>query len=334
MKHMKEIGGFRELDLRTGYEYYKEKCDIIRLNSGRAGIFHSLRLFNCNKILVPYYECSTVKEFLIMQNIDISFYCIDKNFRPILNFEIENDTALLIVNYFGLMSKEEEKTYVSKYKKVIFDHTQAFFSPPVEDGYTVYSPRKFFGVEDGCYVIGNHAECYAEEYDDDCSGDTCSFLLKRIESGGNKNYPEYCKNEERINQSGIKKMSKITQALLDNIDYSLIKKKRIDNYIISKKLFANMNLLPESLFSEESMIPMVYPLYIEDINLRYYLKERHIYVGQWWKYLIDELPQNTFEVKYAQYLIPIQIDQRYGRKDLEYTKDLIEKYLRSKKEFI
>lgn len=324
-----EIGGYRELDLRNGYEYYKGDTDIARLNSGRAGIFYALRLLNCSKILIPYYECSTVKEFLMEQEIEVDFYHIDSSFRPILRSHIDKDTALLFVNYFGMIPECEEKKYVDRYKNVIFDHTQAFFSNPVEGGYSVYSPRKFFGVSDGCYVIGKQAERLTGEYEQDLSGDTCSFLLKRIETGGNHNYPAYCENEERINQSGIKRMSKITHALLDNIDYNAAKQKRKNNYQTAKRLFKDINLLSHQLFEKDHFAPMVYPLLVKDAGLRYFLKKHQIFVGQWWKYLINELPEDNFEVECAKFLIPIQIDHRYGQKEIIYTRKLIEGYLQN-----
>ena len=98
----KEIGSFLELDLRKKKEFYQEDENIARLNSGRSGIFHSINLLNCSKIYLPFYLCSSVRDFLIKKNIKIEYYRIDKHFAPQIDKQVDN-SAILIVNYFGLV---------------------------------------------------------------------------------------------------------------------------------------------------------------------------------------------------------------------------------------
>ena len=327
-----EIGGYRELDLRQGNEYYAGG-GAARLNSGRAGIYHALRRYGLNRILIPYYECSTVREFLLRQGVEAVYYSVDQELRPLIPGEqIRGDTAVLIVNYFGMLSREELSGFAAQYPNLIVDNTQAFYSAPVKGAYCVYSPRKFFGVPDGSYVLGKNAAEGLEEYGQDVSGGTASFLLKRIESGGNNNYPLYLENEERIQQSGVLRMSVLTQALLDNVDYAYCAEKRRENFAVADALFREINRLPETLLRDASewFVPMVYPLVVEDAGLRVCLKKNSIFVGQWWKYLLAETSESSVEHYYAKYMIPIQIDQRYSREHLLYTADVVERYLSGK----
>ncbi|MFC5703553.1 hypothetical protein ACFPVX_19895 [Cohnella faecalis] len=319
-----EIGGFRELDLRQGYEFYSGN-NVARLNSGRYGIFHALQLLGCSKILMPYYQCDTVRDYLLSQNIEIEYYHIDSNFYPILNSVIEKDRALLIVNYFGIISANYLSEVIEKNPNVIVDNTQAFFSAPIPASYTVYSPRKFFGVPDGCYVYGENATHLLEKYEEDLSSPTSSFLLSRIETGGNANYQNYCINEERISSSGLRRMSKLTHALLDNIDYEYCMNKRRENFKIACDLFDSINCISIANINVNAdlCIPMVYPLVIENEDLRNKLVSNRIYIGHWWEYLINELPFNSIEVYYSKFLIPIQIDHRYDRKHIQYVYELI-----------
>ena len=74
---------------------------------------------------------------------------------------------------------------------------------------------------------------------------------------------------------------------------------------------------------EPNQVPMVYPLLIEREELRYILKENHVFVGQWWKYLLKEPDVTPLERRLSMYMLPIQIDQRYGPVEIDYTAELI-----------
>lgn len=327
---MKEIGSFRELDLRMGYEYYTGEM-VARLNSGRSGIYHALKCLNCNKIKIPYYECETVKNFLIKKNVKISYYHIDRNLRPLLNEACDADEAILIVNYFAALSTEELQQYALRFNNLIVDNTQAFFQKPILKAYSVYSPRKFFGVPDGAYVIGENVRKKIEEYQEDLSSDTSSFLLTRIETGSNRNFSFYKENEKRIDDSDILRMSILTRKLLDNIDYEDCKSKRKKNFEYARKKFEAFNLLNMTLFDNlEESYPMAYPLLIENRSAREIYKANGIFVGQWWKYLVDNPQSGENEEYFSRYLLPIPIDQRYSESELNYIYEITKKITEEK----
>lgn len=326
-----EIGGYRELDLRCGCEYYTGP-NVARLNMGRAGIYHALRRLGCSKLYLPYYECGTVRGFLAEQGMETAYYHIDRTLRPLPPEGVEDCAAVLLVNYLGLLPAEEIRAFTRRFPRVIVDNTQAFFAPPEDGAYSVYSPRKFFGVADGCYVIGKGAAQGLEAYQEDFSAGSSSFLLRRIESGGNENYPYYLESERRLEESGARRMSRLTHALLDNVDYGACLEKRRRNFKTARALFDGLNRLPPTVLDrmDKDAAPMAYPLVIEDAGLRQRLKERRIFVGQWWKYLLDELPEDAVETWLSRYLLPIQIDHRYGEAELRYTLDVVTAYLAEK----
>lgn len=134
----------------------------------------------------------------------------------------------------------------------------------------------------------------------------------------------YLQNEERINNSDVLSMSSLTQALLDNVDYEYVKKKRQSNYDYAARIFDKKNLLNESLLLRDaSQTPMVYPLLIENEHIRFILKDHHIFVGQWWRYLLNIPETSDWEKRLSMYILPIQIDQRYGPNELDYTAEII-----------
>lgn len=319
---MKEIGSFIELELPQGREYYHGDCSVARLNTGRAAIWHAFRLLGASAIWIPYYQCETVREFLLRKGVTIKYYHQDKDFNPI-DLRPMGKEAVLIVNYYGVMSQSRMASITKDYKHVIIDNCQAFFCKPHNGAYNVYSARKFMGVADGAYVIGECADKYMDEYRQCYSSDTAAFLLKRIEYGcEGKGYEARTINEERVDTEDIMKMSALTRAMLDGADYDRIRCKRRENFDIACELFSDINSLNPTLYYDEDTVPMVYPLVVEDeVLLQKYLNAKH-FQGRWWKYITKELPENTFEHWLSRYIIPITIDQRYGREELEYLRTI------------
>lgn len=310
-----EIGSFLPLDLRSSGEYYKGESDIARFNSARAGIYHACRLYNCKSIYIPYYLCATVKEFLQNHSINVKYYNINSSFEPI-DLNQEDGYAVLIVNYFGILSENKIKMLSDQFKRVIIDNSAAFYSKPLGKAINVYSPRKFFGIPDGCYVIGENAEKYLDRYEQDYSSGTSSFLLSRIEFGLTETYKERMLNEKRIDESDILRMSKLSSGLLGNVDYIGVKNKRRKNFNFAHELFGEINKIDPSQFIDEECNPLVYPLVIEDIALHEKLKANKIYTGRWWNHVLSEVSDNSFEAWLSKYMIPLPIDQRYGEKDI------------------
>ena len=318
---MREIGSFIELELPKGPELYND--DVARLNTGRAAIWHAFRLTGAKAIWLPYYQCETVRDFLTRKNCLIKYYHIDNGFNPI-DIDQESDDAVVLVNYYGIMSNDRMKELSSNYQNVIIDNSQAFFCQPIENVYNVYSARKFVGVADGSYVVGKDAARFYEEYEQGYSSDTAAFLFKRIEYGcAGKGYDSRQINESRIDSEDIMKMSPLTYAMLDGADYIQNKNKRKENFRYAHNLLKDVNCIDPLLYFDDETVPMVYPLVVESDELLSALLAAKHFQGHWWKYITEELSDNTFEHWLSRYVIPITIDQRYGKSDIDYIYSVI-----------
>jgi len=321
---MKEIGSFIELEVPRGKEWYQGNVDIARLNTGRAAIWHAFRLTGAQTIWIPFYQCESVREFLTRKGCNIKYYHQDKNFNPIDLFP-QKDEAVLLVNYYGIMSRERMRTLSIDYPNVIIDNCQAFFCPPLPGVMNVYSARKFVGVPDGAYVIGTNAHQYTEEYPKGYSSDTAGFLLQRIEYGcEGKGYEARALNEKRVDTEDIMRMSTLTYRLLDGYDYHNNIAQRKKNFQAACNLFGDVNAWEPTHFTDEETVPMVYPLAIENDNLLPRLLKAKHFQGHWWHYLTEEMPPNSFEYWMSRYMVPITIDQRYDKEDLEYLRNVID----------
>ena len=320
---MKEIGSFIELELPRNREYYSGDSRIARLNTGRSAIWHAFRLTGATALWIPYYQCESVRDFLLRRGCSVRFYHQDESFTPV-DLDPEADEAVLLVNYFGVMSYGRMAELAGRFRHVIVDNCQAFFCPPVPGTYSVYSTRKFFGVADGAYVIGEGAEAFVDDYPQGYSSDTASFLLTRIEYGcEGKGYSDRTVNELRLDGEDVLKMSRLTHAILDGTDYHHVREKRKENFAIAAELFGRTNRIDALRYADNEIVPMVYPLVIEDDNLLDRLISAKHFQGRWWNYLTRELPDDTFEHWLSRYLIPVTIDQRYGREELSFIHKIV-----------
>lgn len=319
-----ETGSFIELQLPKGRERYSQTKGIARLNTGRAAIWHAFRVTGAKRIWLPIYQCDTVREFLERKGVsDIKYYHLDKDFNPTDLFA-EDDDAVLLVNYYGIMSRERMRILAQSHKYAIIDNCQGLFCDPIEGAMNVYSARKFVGVPDGAYVIGECAERYTDEYEQGYSSDTAAFLLMRIEYGcEGKGYEARSINEHRVDTEDIKLMSKLTHSLLDAEDYENNRRKRRENFAYIHEKLGGINKIDPTRFYDDDTVPMVYPLVVEDDELINRLYAAKHFQGHWWSYICDEQPENTFEYWLSRYVIPITIDQRYGRTELDFLAEVI-----------
>lgn len=201
-------------------------------------------------------------------------------------------------------------------KNIIFDNTQAFYKKPIlsANTYNVYSARKFFGVPDGSYLIANKDNKIRNNYEKDISYSRALFLLKSLELGTNGAYKDNLQNEEMIGFK-IKRMSNLTKTILNAVDYADVRKIRRDNFIYMHKQLASINKL--NLILRDDDVPMIYPLLVENESFRDRIVKQRIYVPQWWKHCINEVKHNTIEEIFSKYLIPLPIDQRYTKNDID-----------------
>lgn len=318
-----EIGSFIELQLPKGREYYNSKEDCARLNTGRSAIVHAYKILGKETIWLPIYQCDSVRDALAEAGAKIRYYHIDSNFNPI-DLPDSTDETVLFANYYGIMSHSRMSQLSAPFKNVIIDNCQAFFCKPVPEKLNVYSCRKFIGVPDGAYVIGRNANVGIDAYPQSYSSDTATFLFSRIEYGcEGKGYEMRKINEDRIDKEGILKMSKLTFSLLDATDYREIKLIRRFNFKYAHMLLSKINKIDPMMYYDNETIPMVYPLVVEDDKLIDRLFNAKHFQGHWWSYICDEQPKESFEHWLSRYVIPITIDQRYGKKELDYLAKVI-----------
>lgn len=315
---MRPIGGYFSLELSLREEYHK---DALRLNTGRNCLEYILRVRGYKKVYVPYYTCEAVMEPIIKLGISYEFYHIDIRLEIRDCFTLEQDEALIYTNYYGLKQRYVEQLAEKVGTRLIVDNTQAFYAKPLTGIDTFYTCRKFFGVADGSYLY-----CDAmmdEEIGQDYSYDRMAHLLKRIDLSAEEGYADFRRVDDGLDNQSIRRMSKLTQRMMQSIDYEAIAEKRRENYLMIHKALGGDNNLDLPL--ESDAVPMVYPYLVPVKGLREKLIENKIFVARYWPNVLDWTTKDDIEYLLACQVQPLPIDQRYGEEEMKKIIEIINK---------
>lgn len=315
---MKEIGGYFELEQLISNEYYK---DLIPLNNGRNALLYLLKAKNIKKLYIPYYLCNSVSYMLKMYGYDFEYYNIDFEFMPTFNKNLAEDEYLYIVNYYGKLTNKKVYALNEQFMKVILDNTHAFFQKPIDGVDTIYSCRKFFGVPDGAYLSTN--DRIKEKLTVDISKERMAHILGRYEDIASEYYIDFQNNDESFKSQPLKYMSKLTHNILGAIDYERVRQIRNENYAYLDSKLGVYNKLkfitPDGAFA--------YPFHVKNgMEVRNEMAKKKIYIPTLWPNVLSDTPEGSIEYDYAENILPLPCDQRYGLKDMKtIVKSLLER---------
>ena len=146
---MKEYGGYIELESFKGNLFHD---NAIPLNCGRNALAYICEAKNIRKLYIPYFLCSSIKNTCEKINVEYDYYHINGDFKPIIDFDINNNDYIYIVNYYGQLDNSYINELKRQYKNIIVDNAQSYFQMPIHDVDTLYTCRKYFVVSDGAFL--------------------------------------------------------------------------------------------------------------------------------------------------------------------------------------
>jgi len=306
---MEAIGGYFSLELPLREEYHK---DALRLNTGRNCLEYILRARHYRKVFIPYFTCEVILEPFKKLNISYAFYHIDLNLEISDEIQLKTDEALLYTNYFGLKQRYAENLAKKYGKQLIIDNTQAFYAKPIQGIDSFYTCRKFFGVADGAYLYTD--KLLDEEFEQDESYGRMTHLLKRNDLSAEEGFADFRKADDGLDNQPIRKMSKLTQRIMQSIDYEEAAKKRRENYLRLHEALGDSNNLTLQL--DEDAVPMVYPYLVPSKGLREKLIENKVFLARYWPNVLEWTTEDDIEYLLAYQMQPLPIDQRYGEEEM------------------
>ena len=323
MSSTQSIGGYFELELRQRDSLFHDNA--VALNSGRNAFAYILESLGVKKIHLPLYICSVMFQPLHKLQIDYDFYSINEQLEPDQNFTVGGDEYILYINYFGLKNATAQKL-AQKYTNTILDNAQAFFDLPCNHTPTFYSPRKFFGVPDGGFVYAN-GNSMPSLPQDDTSFERCAHLLKRIELDASEGFSDFRSHEQGFDNRFMAGMSRLTKRILLNIDYEWVRTKRNKNFNELHTALRKFNRFSPLIDAATITGPMMYPYLCDDKHLRERLQKNNIFTPIYWPQISEvSNGSNGSESYLSEHLIPLPIDQRYGRRDMHRIVSVIMEY--------
>ena len=314
---MEPIGGYFSLELSHYEEYHK---DAIRLNTGRNCLEYILRVRQYKKVYIPYYTCDVILEPFKKLGIPYEYYHVNIHLELRDELTLKDGEALLYTNYYGLKQQYTERLAKQYGNSLIVDNTQAFYAKPIAGIDSFYTCRKFFGVPDGAYLYSDVK--LDQELELDLSFERMSSLTKRIDLGAEAGYYDFRETSHNLIGQPIKRMSKLTQRLMQGIDYEQIAQKRRANYQQLHTALGASNTLGLPL--EEDAVPMIYPYLSPTYGLREKLIDNKIFVARYWPNVLDWCKKSDLEYRLAEEIIPLPIDQRYGEDSMNIVIKIIQ----------
>lgn len=304
---MKEIGGYFGLEQFPSKPYHS---GLAAVNSGRNALLYIVKVRGYEKLYIPRFLCDTVAELCKREGIAYEEYGISPEFLPVFDGAPGPREAVYIVNFYGQLSNDMLLEMQTRWGNVIVDNVQDFFRKPLAGVDTVYSCRKFFGVPDGGYAACDGADLPLEA---DFSRDRMTHILGRFEDCGSGFYRDFQENDYLFYSRPLRRMSRLTQNILGAVDYEAVRRARNANYAQLAQALDPYNRLvltpPDG--------PYCYPFYCKNgMSIKKRLAEEKIYVPTLWPNVPGHPAVTELEIDYAENILPLPCDQRYGVEDM------------------
>lgn len=322
MNSPKAVGGFFELDLdrESGGAFY---TDAIALNSARNSFEYILRVRQPAKVYLSKYTCDVMLEPLEKTGIPYEFYRLNDKLEMADDVHVSENELLVYVNYFGIKDRYSRDIATICGDRAVIDASQAFYYAQHANEHVIYSPRKFFGVPDGGYLVTDRQ--LNEEIPDDVSYTRMSHLLKRVDMGPEQAYDDFKHNDASLEMQPIKGMSNLTRSLLESAPYEKAKIARRHNYGTLHAAIGSMNELNCLLGSDS--VPLIYPFMTKDAEkIRKQLIERRIFSATYWPNVFTWCDESELEYALARDIVTLPIDQRYDERDMNTILEVLYEY--------
>ena len=333
------IGGEFDIDLQS--LQYQRGCNdlhnIYKYASGRSALYYILldikRRFGINKILLPDYLCSSVVFAASKAGMGVCYYELNESLEIDTNsfvHQYDIDSAVLIINYFGLQKTDSQVEYVRSLNPnavVIEDDVQSYyeFCTTLNNvNYKFTSLRKTFAIPDGGLVKSLYELLEPEQSNKFHHYQLGGSILKTLRK------PEYYddevylsmfeRGESMIDDEISLGMSLMAQSIISKTDIirlQYIRKRNAKIITDGLNSLGVKTLLPVM----ENKTPLFVPIYVQDRNkVRKYMFQHNVFCPVHWPLEGLSLKKGA---EMAEHELSLIVDQRYTHKDMEYILDLL-----------
>lgn len=298
--------------------------------SGRAALYQILKYLKeqlgIAKVLLPDYLCDTILVSIRKLELAYEFFPLNDKmeldsvaFRQIY----QKNTAVLLINYFGLQDLSEQVAFVRNIDKnaiIIEDDVQAYyeFKKPLGDvDFKYTSLRKTFAIPDGGLVKTKHPLPVIDKPNTFGQYKAAAALMKSIKEGNfdDRVFLDISKiGGSKIDDELDCGMSLISARLYVSVDDEDVKNRRQANakYLVERLSEKGIQLL---LPIAEGKVPLFVPIILDNRDIvRKAMFQREIFCPVHWP--LEGMPVKKGK-EMTEHELSLIVDQRYDVKDME-----------------
>ncbi len=293
---------------------------------------------------MPSFVCFSVVDAVSAYK-HIDFYHLNHNLtidiETLNSIDFKQNDVLYILRYFAVSNSKQfwERLYEIKKEKqltVIEDISLEAFSPINTDivDFVICSSRKWLPIPDGGILASKNVI--------DCSNALGSsdytlyyFAAQLMKGEYNKNkalnkqrFLNYSNKaiKDLFEDNEIRKMSDISLALINTMDFEQIKSKRIENYDALYNLLKNIKEITVPGIRRGDVTPLgMFILTEKRDELFKHLIQNGVYCNIHWR-TYDVIAQNENSKFLSEHCITIPCDQRYNKEHIQYITKVVQEF--------
>jgi hypothetical protein len=306
------FGGFLPLErVSTGQWPVTEG---VLLGSGRACLRFIVEQLKPKRMFVPFLVCDSVTLPLREAGVDVVFYGVDEQLKPLFIDALGANDLLLAVDHHGIRHAEVEALVRQHGDRVVIDLTHALYAPVVNGCWAFSSIRKWFGIPDGGLLHAPVAVDVPAERNTHYIMD--HLVLRLLEGEGEASLTAHRRNNAMM-RTNPTRASVVSEALLRHTDREQARAARLSNFRALHALLGAHNRL--SIDPERITGAIAYPFLPHVPIAHEQLHARGLFVPCYWPDVLQRSdPEGRFEVDrmLARNILPLPIDQRYVVEDM------------------
>lgn len=340
------IGGMFELE-KPGNGPCLERKNTIYTMSGRCALYACL--VDMGKTAgqiayVPAYTCETVLGSYLKAGYELRFYDVEpKGMVPVFKEEDLDGVGVLgICGYYGFLSYDRKfvELAASRGIRILLDTTHSIGYVDEDADYCAGSLRKWMGIASGGVAVKKAGpfsiELLAPE-EEHIRGRYKAMEERSLAiSSGDASYDAkagqtFWETEMRLRKIfDVYASDPLSTEIAKHFDYGNLAKKRRDNYgYLMECLGDTKGFCPVFGFPGDDEIPSHFTIYADDReDLRNFLLENEIASTVYWP--VPPMLEHPEKYPGASYIyshvLSIQLDQRYGRKEMKYLATVLDAY--------
>lgn len=303
---------------------FKRPFEGILLTSGRSCLRAIVDQLRPARMWVPFLICDSVPSTLREAGVEVMFYGMDDQARPLIDDLAGDEAPILAVDHYGVRGDAVQALIDRFGQRVVIDLTHALYAPVPAGHWAFSSIRKWFGIPDGGVLHAPYPIAIGNERNDRC-------LMDHLVLRG-KGYDDEALALHRVNNAAMRsdpvRASLVSEALLSHTDREQGRQARAANFKALHQRLSRHNRLE---FDPRAVRgPLCYPLLPERPVEHARLHASGIFVPCYWPEVLhrpDVEGRSGQSRGLARWVLPLPVDQRYTPADMEEMLALLEPLL-------